>query len=103
MDSSSSMTPTTWLSYAISRTREITSMVVVFFHHSTLPRSESGDTSVLPANEHKNSGLWHTQKVNGRKIYLRTGRSNQLMKPTAPLHNPSSVFATAPCHGLSLS
>ncbi len=30
-------------------------------------------------------------------------RPNQLMKPTAPLRNESSVLATAPCRGLSLN
>ena len=30
-------------------------------------------------------------------------RSNQSMKPTAPLRNKFSVFATTPCRGLSLS
>ena len=30
-------------------------------------------------------------------------RSNQSMKPTAPFRNEFSVFATAPCRGLSLS
>src|ERR1700730_9165032 len=31
------------------------------------------------------------------------GTSNQSMKPTAPLQNKFSVFATTPCRGLSLS
>ncbi len=30
-------------------------------------------------------------------------KSNQSMKPTAPLRNNHSVFATTPCRGLSLS
>jgi len=29
-------------------------------------------------------------------------RSNQSMKPTAPLRNKFSVFVTTPCRGLSL-
>jgi hypothetical protein len=29
--------------------------------------------------------------------------SNQSMKPTAPPRNTFTVFATTPCHGLSLS
>jgi membrane protease YdiL (CAAX protease family) len=33
----------------------------------------------------------------------RSERSNQVMKPTAPFGNESSLFATAPCRGLSLS
>ena len=34
---------------------------------------------------------------------LRSRRPNQSMKPTAPLRNNFSVFATTPCRGLSLS
>jgi hypothetical protein len=38
------------------------------------------------------------------RLRIRTGRrSNQSMKPTAPFGNKSSVFATTPCRGLSLS
>jgi len=33
---------------------------------------------------------------------LRRFSSNQSMKPTAPLRNKFSLFATTPCHGLSL-
>ena len=42
-------------------------------------------------------------KVNGRKTYLRTDRSNHSMKPTAAFRHASSVIATTPCRGLSLS
>ena len=37
-----------------------------------------------------------------RKRHEHIG-SNQTMKPTAPLRNAFSVFATTPCRGLSLS
>jgi hypothetical protein len=35
--------------------------------------------------------------------FHRTHTSNQSIKPTAPLRNNFSVFATTPCRGLSLS
>ena len=38
-----------------------------------------------------------------RQMKLRDNRPNQSMKPTAPLRNNLSPFATAPCRGLSSS
>ncbi len=38
-----------------------------------------------------------------RFVPLNKPRPNHSMKPTAPLGNDLSVFATAPCRGLSLS
>src|SRR6266446_6668200 len=35
--------------------------------------------------------------------HMRHSEPNQSMKPTAPLQNKFSVFATTPCRGLSLS
>jgi hypothetical protein len=37
------------------------------------------------------------------KNHERVHSPNQSMKPTAPRRNKSSVFATTPCRGLSLS
>ena len=37
------------------------------------------------------------------RTIMRANSSNQEMKPTAPLRNNFSVFATTPCRGLSLS
>jgi len=42
------------------------------------------------------------EKVREHKARQRV-TSNQSMKPTAPWRNKSSVFATTPCRGLSLS
>jgi hypothetical protein len=39
----------------------------------------------------------------GTMILFLQKRSNQPMKPPAPLQNDLSVFATIPCRGLSLS
>jgi hypothetical protein len=36
-------------------------------------------------------------------VTLYRQQPNQLMKPTAPFRHTSSVFATTPCRGLSLS
>jgi hypothetical protein len=39
----------------------------------------------------------------GTMILFLQKRSNQTMKPTAPLRDAPRVFATTPCRGLSLS
>jgi hypothetical protein len=41
--------------------------------------------------------------LSDRRDAKMTVPSNQSMKPTAPLGNAFSVFATTPCRGLSLS
>jgi hypothetical protein len=48
----------------------------------------------------------HRLRVRGRdprKLMETPHTSNQSMNPTAPSRNTFSVFATAPCRGLSLS
>jgi hypothetical protein len=44
--------------------------------------------------------IWH---LGGEILRLDIKKPNQSMKPTAPLRYKLSVFATAPCRGLSLS
>jgi hypothetical protein len=66
-----------------------------------------------PPNEYlvatKDGKYWHARKWRGHwsfkeaVIVVDTQRSNQSMKPTAPLRGNFSVFATTPCRGLSLS
>ncbi len=49
------------------------------------------------------SVAWVLRYVHGAHHCVMARRSNQSMKPTAPLHSKLSLFATTPCRGLSLS
>jgi hypothetical protein len=44
-----------------------------------------------------------TELVRSQGVIRLRNASNQSMKPTSPLQDRLSVFATSPCRGLSLS
>ncbi len=60
-----------------------------------LSQPESAGTSIVDLLECANAC--------GYTLTMYPPRANQSMKPTAPLRNHLSVFATIPCRGLSLS
>ncbi len=63
--------------------------------------SEPTMITYCPKCQHELDARWHEVDERMKARYRK--RSNQTMKPTAPLRCNFSVFATTPCRGLSFS